>query len=173
VHDNTPTKKLVAARRIATPSRRRVFSAFSRLISAWSTEVTPSRVPSSISACSTHRRTDSCPTPIWRATAADAAVNDGYSDRCSRTSRTARSRRAGSIFLARHTSLQLKRMRQKTWGASVRLHGHHGRRHAGRRVPHHPARKGRAQVASTVSLRSTSHLSFPVPHQSAGIPPAP
>jgi len=41
---------------------------------------------------------DSYPTPIWRATAADAAVNDGYSDRCSRTSRTARSRRAGSIF---------------------------------------------------------------------------
>jgi len=27
------------------------------------------------------------------------AVNDGYSDRCSRTSRTARSRRAGSTFL--------------------------------------------------------------------------
>jgi hypothetical protein len=30
-------------------------------------------------------------TPTWRATAADAAVNDGYSARCSRTSRTARS----------------------------------------------------------------------------------
>ncbi|SHK45710.1 hypothetical protein SAMN04488576_1571, partial [Bacillus sp. cl25] len=95
---SSPTKKLVAAFKIATSSRSRLFSALSRLISACSTLVTPSRVPSSISACSTHRRTDSWPTPTWRATAADAAVSDGYSGRCSRTSRTARSRNAGSIF---------------------------------------------------------------------------
>jgi len=60
--------------------------------------VTPSRVPSSISACSTHLRTDSWPTPTWRATAADAVVSDGYCDRCSRTKWTARSRSAGSIL---------------------------------------------------------------------------
>ena len=48
--------------------------------------------------CCTHRRTDFWPTPTWWATAADAAVNDGYSDWCSRTNRTARSQRAESIF---------------------------------------------------------------------------
>ena len=46
------------------------------------------------------------------------AVNDGYSDRCSRTSRTARSRAMGSIFLGMTYILQLKRMRHQTWGAS-------------------------------------------------------
>src|SRR5699024_8201446 len=61
---SSPAKKLVAARKIATSSRRREFSVFRRLISACSSLLTPSRSPASISACSTHRRRLSWPTPV-------------------------------------------------------------------------------------------------------------
>ena len=40
----------------------------------------------------------SWPTSTWRVTAADAAVKDGYSDRCSRINRTARSEKAESTL---------------------------------------------------------------------------
>src|SRR5699024_4122462 len=72
-------KKVVAAFRIATSSRRRRFSAFNRLISASSSVVVPSRSPVSTWAWTTQRRTVSFPRPSCLATAAAAAVKDGYS----------------------------------------------------------------------------------------------
>ena len=44
------------------------------------------------------RRTDSFPTPTCLATAYDAAVNVGYSPRCSETRRTALAFSSGSII---------------------------------------------------------------------------
>jgi hypothetical protein len=94
----SPAKKAVAAFRMSLSSRNRQFSAFSRVVSADSSDVVPSRPLSSMSAWVTQRRTDSRATPSWRATATVAAVVEGYSLRCSGSSRTARSLGAGSIF---------------------------------------------------------------------------
>jgi len=58
----------------------------------------PGRSPASVSACNTHRRTVSGPSRSCLAAAAAAAVNHGYSARCSSTRRTARCFTAGSIF---------------------------------------------------------------------------
>src|SRR5699024_8255749 len=85
---SSPAKKIEARRKISLSSRNRRFSVLSRLTSADSSLVTPGRVPSSTSAWASQRRTDSRETPSWRATAAVAAVNVGYSWACSRTSRT-------------------------------------------------------------------------------------
>lgn len=52
-----PTKKVVAALRIATSSRSRAFSAFNRRISSRSALVIPSRSPASTWACTSQRRT--------------------------------------------------------------------------------------------------------------------
>src|SRR5674476_1137195 len=95
---SSPAKKVAAAFKIATSSRSRRFSAFNRRISSDSSLVTPSRCPASISAWITHRRTDSFPTPTCLATACDAAVNVGYSPRCSLTRRTALAFSSGSII---------------------------------------------------------------------------
>src|SRR5665647_3143988 len=95
---SSPAKKVAAAFRIATSSRSLRFSAFNRRISSDSWLVTPSRCPASISAWITHRRTDSFPTPTCLATACDAAVNVGYSPRCSLTRRTALAFNSGSII---------------------------------------------------------------------------
>src|SRR5699024_2410580 len=62
---SSPAKKIEARRRISLSSRSRRFSLFRRLISADSSLVTPDRVPSSISAWVSQRRTDSRETPSW------------------------------------------------------------------------------------------------------------
>jgi hypothetical protein len=96
--DGIDAKKVAAAFKIATSSRNRRFSAFNRRISPDFSLVTPSRCPASISAWITQRRTDSFPTPTCLATACDAAVNVGYSPRCSLTRRTALAFSSGSII---------------------------------------------------------------------------
>src|SRR5699024_3996823 len=92
-------KKTVASLRIWLSDSSRRIQALSSLISASSSLVRPSRSPASTSAWRTHRRTDSLPTPTLRAAAWHAAVNVGYSCRCSVTNRTARAFNSSSIFL--------------------------------------------------------------------------
>lgn len=100
--------------RIATSSRSRLFSAFNRRISACSSVDCPSRFPASISAWTTHRRSDSAPAPSCRATAAIAFAFEDYSARCSSTSLTARSRTSELINFGMTPSFQLKRKRHQT-----------------------------------------------------------
>ncbi|SPF69559.1 hypothetical protein PROPJV5_2544 [Propionibacterium ruminifibrarum] len=76
-----PRRKTSPLSRSPRPSRNLRFSAFNRRISASSSLVVPSRCPASISACTTHRRRLSAPTPSWRATTAIALDVDGYSPR--------------------------------------------------------------------------------------------
>ena len=83
---------------MATSSRSRRFSARSRLISSFSSLVTPGASPASISAWATQRRKDSLPTPVCLATASTAAVLVGYSARCSITRHTALAFSSGSNF---------------------------------------------------------------------------
>ncbi|MEI2826414.1 MAG: hypothetical protein V9F04_08355 [Dermatophilaceae bacterium] len=72
--------------------------ALSSRISANSALVAPWRCPRSTWAWTTHRRTDSFPTPSRRATAWHAAVSVGYSCTWSSTNRTQRSLTFGSII---------------------------------------------------------------------------
>src|SRR5699024_5757755 len=97
--DELPKKTVASLRIWLSDSSRRIL-ALSSLISASSSLVRPSRSPASTSAWRTHRRTDSLPTPTLRAAASQAAVNVGYSCRCSVTNRTARAFNSSSIFLA-------------------------------------------------------------------------
>ena len=92
-------------------------------------------------ACSTQRRTDSLPTPSCLATAWDAAVNDGYSCRCSLTRRTALARSSGSIFFGMvHILLDSNRSGIKPGALQPEApdsrlrHIGLGRQHAGTRV---------------------------------------
>ena len=58
----------------------------------------PVRRPASISACLTHRRSDSAPTPSWRATRVITPWSPGSSQRSSWTMRTARSFSSGGYL---------------------------------------------------------------------------
>src|SRR5215216_853022 len=87
---SSPAKKVVAARRISTSSRSRRFSALSRLISANSSLVTPSRSPASTCAWRHHPRKVSLLIPSRRPTASHDLVTEPDSTLCSVTSRTAR-----------------------------------------------------------------------------------
>jgi hypothetical protein len=61
-------KKAEAAIRISLARRSSLISRWSSAISWLSAVVNPGRAPVSISACLTHERKDSVPTPSWRAT---------------------------------------------------------------------------------------------------------
>src|SRR5215218_979811 len=101
---SSPTKKTVAAFKIALSSSSRRTWAFNALISACSVLDTPGRIPPSTSACTIQRRTVSTPSRSRVAITLASSVGVAYSKRCSAIIRITRSRTAGSIFIGICTS---------------------------------------------------------------------
>ncbi len=97
-------KKALAVRRISLARRNSLFSRSSSLMRCASAVVVPGRAPASTSARLTHSSSVYGPQPIFGAIDSTAAHSDGYSPRCSCTSRTARSRTSGEnlfdLFMA-------------------------------------------------------------------------
>ena len=88
-------KKIAAACKMSLDRFRSRFSLRSSNSSLCSSVVSPPRTPSSISACLTYDRSDSVPTPSWRATRVITPWSFRSSRRRSRTIRVARSFSSG------------------------------------------------------------------------------
>ena len=88
-------KKLAAACKMSLARRSSKFSLRRRLSSACSSVVNPGRLPASTSARLTQLRSDSSPTPSWRATREITVLSCGSCSRRSCTMRTARSFSSG------------------------------------------------------------------------------
>ena len=84
-------KKVAAACKMSLARCNSKFSLRSRFSSSRSSVVRPGRVPASMSACFTHVRSDSPPTPSCRATLEMTFLSRGSACCSSRTMRTARS----------------------------------------------------------------------------------
>src|SRR5690625_1692320 len=88
-------KKALAVRRMSLARRSSLFSRSSSFRRCASAVVVPGRSPASTSARLTHSSSVCGTQPIFGAIDSTAAQSDGYSPRCSCTSRTARSRTSG------------------------------------------------------------------------------